>query len=136
MNTSTGYSGMGPNGNIWPMSELKISTALALNEIVNAPKEFVSSTPHLVVAQLDWIQTRYLFVKNNGSSSLSTVYKETKPLQSIEQDPGMSPRGVTGTLVIPIHAIAGSRRPQSRSIKDLTVRTLSFVNGIVTCQTR
>jgi ubiquitin-conjugating enzyme E2 Q len=119
-NTSTGYSGMGPNGNIWPMSELKVSTALALNEIVNAPKEFVSCSPHLVVAQLDWIQTRYLFVKNNGNNNLSAIPKETKPLQSIEQDPGMTPRGVTGTLAIPIHAIAGSRRPQSRSIRDLT----------------
>jgi len=64
-NTSIGYSGGYHGGygsaSYWPMSDLKISQALALNEIVNAPGEFVSKTPHLVVAQLDWIQTRYLF---------------------------------------------------------------------------
>lgn len=105
------------NGNHWPMSELKVSQALALNEIVNAPKEYVSMTPHLVVAQLDWIQTRYLFVKTGGSNhpvTTGAAAKETRPLESIDQDPSMTPRGVTDKLIIPVHAIAGSRRPKSR----------------------
>ncbi|KAF2706345.1 hypothetical protein K504DRAFT_386416 [Pleomassaria siparia CBS 279.74] len=124
LNTSIGYSGYGQTTQAWPMSELKISTALALNEIVNAPKEYVSSAPHLVVAQLDWIQTRYLFVKTSAThpetAAKGVVVKDVKPLQSIDQDPTMTPRGTMGTVVIPIHAIAGSRRPQSRSIKDAT----------------
>lgn len=49
LNTSIGYSDMHLHGNVtqgsqmcWPHSELKIVTALSLNEIVNAPDEFVS----------------------------------------------------------------------------------------------
>ena len=77
-----GYSSAG--GAVWPMSELKVSTAVALNEIVNAPKEFVSSSPHLVVAQLDWIQTRYLFVRNNSATNASLPSpKEARPVHSI-----------------------------------------------------
>ena len=51
---------------MWPHSQLRISDALSLNEIVNRPDKFQSSNPHLVVAQLDWIQTRYLFVRCNN----------------------------------------------------------------------
>ncbi|KGQ01286.1 hypothetical protein PAAG_12057 [Paracoccidioides lutzii Pb01] len=47
----------------WPQSKLEISYAASMNEVVNAPKEFVSKSPHLVVARLDWLQPRYLFVK-------------------------------------------------------------------------
>jgi ubiquitin-conjugating enzyme E2 Q len=46
LSTSTSYSNMGISGvttYLWPQSELKIHTALSLNEIVNAPAEFVSS---------------------------------------------------------------------------------------------
>ncbi|KAF2800670.1 hypothetical protein K505DRAFT_228315 [Melanomma pulvis-pyrius CBS 109.77] len=129
INTSMSYSGLGQSCYIWPMSELRVSTAMALNEIVNAPKEYVSSTPHLVVDQLHWIQTRYLFVKDNAANGTTAAVKENKPLQSIEQDPKMSPRGVTGELVIPIHAISGSRRPQSRSIKDFTKNKRQKASG-------
>ncbi|KAF1944782.1 hypothetical protein EJ02DRAFT_452121 [Clathrospora elynae] len=116
-NTSIGYSNMSYSNACWHMSELKIQQALALNEIVNAPKEFVSQTPHLVVAQLDWIQTRYLFVKTRSDSSVLTATSEadTKPLDCVEQDPQRTPRGVTGSLVIPIHAIAASRRPKVKT---------------------
>ncbi|KAH0359693.1 hypothetical protein KCU89_g19340, partial [Aureobasidium melanogenum] len=59
-NTSLGYSGMHPTyqGSVpgpymWPNSGLQISGAIALNEIVNAPEEFVHRTPHYVISQLD-----------------------------------------------------------------------------------
>jgi ubiquitin-conjugating enzyme E2 Q len=119
VNTSIGYSNMGYSPSSWPMSELKIQQALALNEIVNAPQEFVSQTPHLVVAQLDWIQTRYLFVKTRVDHTASTPAAQaaqaagTKPLDCVEQDPARTPRGVEGPLIIPIHAIAASRRPKA-----------------------
>jgi ubiquitin-conjugating enzyme E2 Q len=114
--TSIGYSSMGYGSTDWPMSELKIQQALALNEIVNAPKEFVSLTPHLVVAQLDWIQTRYLFVKTRLDHVATTSQAAaTKPLDCVEQDPSHTPRGVGGPLVIPIHAIAASRRPKAKA---------------------
>ncbi|KAF2193832.1 hypothetical protein K469DRAFT_712668 [Zopfia rhizophila CBS 207.26] len=123
VNTSIGYCGYGPTGTFWPQSELKVNSALALNEIVNAPKEYVSSSPHLVVAQLDWIQTRYLFIRTSTNANYATSpSKEVKPLQSIEQDPDMTPRGASDRLIIPLHAISGSRRPQFRSVKAANKR--------------
>jgi ubiquitin-conjugating enzyme E2 Q len=115
VNTSLGYSQHGA-ATYWGNSELKITQALALNEIVNAPKEFTSSSPHLVVPQVDWIQTRYLFVKTmQDYATVAPVDKGTKPHDFIEQDPQMTPRGVGDTLVIPIHAISGSRRPKPKA---------------------
>ncbi|KAL1801352.1 hypothetical protein ACET3X_001694 [Alternaria dauci] len=112
VNTSLGYSLIG--GGSWSMSELKVQQTLALNEIVNAPAEFVSQTPHLVVAQLDWIQTRYLFIKSRTDNTAATE-PGNKPLQCVQQDPTRTPRGVTGDLVIPLHAIAASRRPKAKA---------------------
>ena len=104
----TGFGG-------WPQSHLKISQALSLNEIVNAPQEFVSNRPHLVVAQLDWIQTRYLFVKCN----IPEISKEEKiPSQVFDQDPNYHPIGPTSqNIVIPITAVSKSRRPGSKGFK-------------------
>ncbi|KAE9985100.1 hypothetical protein EG328_007871 [Venturia inaequalis] len=127
--TSYGYSGMsyrgvggGPNG--WPSSLLKISCAMALNEIVNAPREYVSTTPHLVVAQLDWIQTRYLLVQCNG---------DVKPSDSSSsdamhvQDPQMTPNGQKGKVMIPIGAMPKSRRPD---LPTTTGRAKKKVKGL------
>ncbi|KAI4954846.1 hypothetical protein J4E86_006156 [Alternaria arbusti] len=113
VNTSLGYSSMS-YGAAWSMSELKVQQTLALNEIVNAPQEYVSQTPHLVVAQLDWIQTRYLFIKTRADN-VTAIDPGSKPLLCVDQDPLRTPRGVTGDLVIPIHAIAASRRPKAKS---------------------
>ncbi|KAK4455728.1 ubiquitin-conjugating enzyme E2 Q2 [Podospora aff. communis PSN243] len=66
--TSLGYVAAGAQA--WPNSELAISTCMSLNEIVNAPDEFVSKTPHYVVSQLDWHQCRYLFVKSGAMTRL------------------------------------------------------------------
>ncbi|KAL2135234.1 hypothetical protein VTI74DRAFT_9326 [Chaetomium olivicolor] len=59
--TSMGYTGSAAP--TWPNSDLGITSCLSLNEIINAPDEFVSSRPHYVVSQLDWHQCRYLFVQ-------------------------------------------------------------------------
>lgn len=106
--TSLGYSQMGSHA-LWSTSELKIQQVLALNEIVNAPAEFVSQNPHLVVAQLDWIQTRYLFVKTRTDTGSTAPDPGIKPMEFVEQDPKRTPNGINGPLVIPIHAIAASR---------------------------
>lgn len=111
--TSLGYSiGHAPAAGsyMWPQSSLKISQAIALNEIVNAPDEFVRKEPHLVVAQLDWIQTRYLFVK--CSMDNQTVVVDNPPTKVFEQDPAYSPTGAEGTkIIIPVIAVSKSRRP-------------------------
>ena len=88
--TSLSYTGYNYGGNThWPMSELRVNQALALNEVVNAPSEFVSSSPHLVVAQLDWIQTRYLFIRSTsdgtGAYSAGAYSVDKKTTDAIAQ---------------------------------------------------
>ena len=126
--TSLGYSGGGqyygaasiddgmPTWGTWPHSELRISQALVLNEIVNAPQQFVSCSPHLVVAQLEWIQSRYLFVRCN----MQTQKLEDKaPSEAYEQDPKYTPLGSANEkIVIPITAISKSRRPVPKAVKS------------------
>ncbi|KAL8923864.1 MAG: hypothetical protein Q9172_002952 [Xanthocarpia lactea] len=123
VSTSLGYSGGfhnrpsdgSPPGQ-WPQSHLKISQAIALNEIVNAPQQFVSQNPHLVVAQLDWIQTRYLFVKINNSTMFD---KDARPKEIYAQDPKYTPTGSDGQkIVIPITAVSKSRRPLTTESKN------------------
>ena len=60
--TSLGYAGAQQSYHRWPQSNLILTSIMSLNEIVNAPTEFVHTQPHYVVTQLDWIQPRYLFV--------------------------------------------------------------------------
>ena len=113
VHTSLGYSAMGGYGGSggapnWPNSDLKISSAISLNEVVNCPGEFVSSTPHYVVNQLDWIQTRYLFVKTGKPCHTTT----SAPIVSYQQDPARPAMGAGNTaVVIPITAVSKSRRP-------------------------
>lgn len=132
--TSMGYSGMGSypsrggygadegtRSGEWPQSQLRISQAIALNEIVNAPSEFVSKTPHLVVAQLDWIQSRYLFVRCNIQGM---QIEDNTPSQVYDQDPSYTPVGEKGTkLVIPITAVSKSRRPLSSDKASKVVKS-------------
>ena len=93
----------------WFNSQLRISSAIALNEIINAPTKFVSSSPYLVVAQLDWIQTRYLFVKCNIEGF---DVQESTPAQIYEQDTKWCARGSDGkNVVLPHNAVSKSRRP-------------------------
>ena len=122
--TSLGYSGAyypaygDGSAYGWPQSRLKISQAIALNEVVNAPDEFISKNPHLVVAQLDWIQSRYLFVRCNTGTQALVVEKE--PTEIFEQDPLYTPVGAEGAkIVVPITAVSKSRRPpEAKGIKS------------------
>lgn len=129
--TSVGYSSMGylsrgygggedftSTPGEWPHSQLKISQAIALNEIVNAPAQFVSKSPHLVVAQLDWIQSRYLFVRCNTQG---INLQDSPPTQVYEQDPTYTPVGEKNSqIVMPVTAVSKSRRPVSQIV---TVKT-------------
>lgn len=99
----------------WPHSQLKISEAIALNEIVNAPNQFVSHTPHLVIAQLDWIQSRYLFVRCNLPGQ---TIQDKPPTQEYFQDPAWTPLGSNREkIIIPITAVSKSRRPGTKTVK-------------------
>lgn len=125
--TSGGYSGMhrgmGGRSDSWPGSSLQISQAVALNEIVNAPEQFISNSPFYVVSQLDWIQTRYLFVKPAQiSSAPNQIEDRILTAGALEQDPTRKPTGPTSqALDLPPSAIPKSRRRTATSdsaIKD------------------
>lgn len=122
VSTSLTYSGshryasiITGSGALWPQSELGVTEAIALNEIVNAPDKFVSKAPYLVVSQLDWIQSRYLFVK---CSLLSTEMENKHPTKVYEQDPTWVPTGSCGErIAIPITVVSKSRRPAPKTVK-------------------
>ena len=127
--TSLGYSGIHYRGHygvsdgsplfnpwLWPSSQLHIDNALSLNEVVNRPDKFVNTNPHLVVAQLDWIQTRYLFVR---SSAQRGATEDVRPTESYAQDPKYTAMGATNAPIsIPITALSKSRRP----VKKISVK--------------
>ena len=127
--TSAGYAGMhgghgyggGYNGpSAWGQSVLRISTVLALNEIVNAPSEFISKEPFFVIEQLDWIQTRYLFVQISPKVETLEIGPEKEPQDCFVQDPRHPISGISGQIIIPRSAIKSgrgtedARRPQAQ----------------------
>lgn len=72
----------------WKNSEFPASRIAALCEIVNAPKQFVSSSPYLVVNKVEWIQTRYLLVQapsQHGISQDETITQHG--VQTVSLDP-------------------------------------------------
>lgn len=116
--TSIGYSGAGrfssntEASTNWRNSKLCISSALALNEVVNAPDEFVHKTPHYVVNQIDWIQTRFLFVKGNHRQLGHDFNNSTPPENVYIQDPGRTAIDEHNqAIIIPITAVSKSHRP-------------------------
>jgi ubiquitin-conjugating enzyme E2 Q len=133
--TSVGYSGMqGAYGidrrvtGSWPNSILRISSAMALNEIVNAPAEFQSCHPHYVVKQLDWIQTRFLFVKVSSKQDIVPISAERRPFDAHPQDPRRTPRGISDSIVIPtsaiksrnaVHDAEAAKKPATKKMKSL-----------------
>lgn len=107
LNTSIGYTRV-HGQNLWPQSVLKISMAMSLQEVVNAPTKFVCHNPHYVVSNIDWVQTRYLFIK----TSTARVTKSNAPINEYVQDPTRSVRNASGSLIqVPMTAVSKSRRP-------------------------
>jgi len=123
-----GSSGVPPN---WPSSLLHVNNALALSEIVNAPDEFVSRSPHLVIDKLHWIQTRYLFVQGSGARQLlGDTSTDRKPTIPHVQDPRMTPVNRSGErLIIPAAAIKQRKkggRPETQSRMQSPPKKMKF----------
>ena len=111
--TSSSYAGQRWHGSAstWPQSKLKISSAISLNEVVNSPSEFVSKSPHFVVAQLDWIQSRYLFVRCETLEDITEPTVTKAPSVYYAQDPSYTAMGPKGLpVVIPVTAVSQRRR--------------------------
>ena len=112
--TSIGYAG---GGQTWPHSDLSFNTCLSLCEVINAPNQFVSNTPHYVVDKPDWIQCRYLFVqtaagrlqqqRQSFSDQANKTATQARSNQTFyPQAPGREVYGPTGRpLQIPLSAI-------------------------------
>ncbi|MCJ1359462.1 MAG: hypothetical protein MMC33_009464 [Icmadophila ericetorum] len=113
---STYSMGYARGGKSWPNSGLQVESALSLNELVNAPKEFVTSANQIfVVAQLDWIQTRYLFARCKAAT-LGDV--APAPPNPCIQDEVYRPHGITGKhVLIPAKATSQSRQNEMIAIK-------------------
>ncbi|KAK5106736.1 hypothetical protein LTS08_000858 [Lithohypha guttulata] len=111
----SGHYSLAGSRNGWPNSELKVSGAMSLNEVVNKPDSYVSRSPHYVVGEIDWIQTRYLVVKTNVTHTKG----EQADMETIAQDPAHTAMGMSQEAVqIPITAVARSRRPKEILQKD------------------
>ncbi|OJD12548.1 hypothetical protein AJ78_06875 [Emergomyces pasteurianus Ep9510] len=127
----------------WRQSQLKILSAISLNEVVNAPNEFVSKSPHFVVSQLDWIQPRYLFVSCQYPE-LSTKDRIERKSLSIwhSQDPTYTAMGPNGNPIkIPVTAVSQARRtgvyvpdPQEASAENINAAPPPATQGSVDVQ--
>ena len=108
--TSLGYASRGNTKvNEWPQSKLEIQMAISLNEVVNAPSEFVSSSSCYVVNKLDWIQPRYLFIECR-SQTFGQSRAKSKPSAVCPQEPSRAAHGPNGAAVtIPISALSSPR---------------------------
>ncbi|KAI5798015.1 hypothetical protein DFH27DRAFT_97404 [Peziza echinospora] len=109
-------------GSTWRQSNLNATHAVSLNEIINVPHQFVSKTPHLVIDQLDWIQTRYLFVYSPTLNKNPRQNDTLKPPRSfLKQDPNWVPVNDRGEkLIIPTGAttsrgVSAPEKPQPAS---------------------
>lgn len=61
-----------------------MGVAISLNEIINLPTGYKSSNPHYVVDNLDWFQTRFLFVKSYQQAPVAAPSISRK-IQSVAQ---------------------------------------------------
>jgi ubiquitin-conjugating enzyme E2 Q len=120
--TSRGYTAQHNVFSLWPQTRLKILQVISLNEVVNAPKEFVCQRPHYVVQHLDWIQPRYLFVKfqdpDLARSSISqrlslNGHDEHLVYKQDERHSALGPGGAT--INIPISILRGQRGKSIRA---------------------
>jgi ubiquitin-conjugating enzyme E2 Q len=109
----------------WPNSTLNIQKAVALNEVVNAPAEFVHSSSCYVVKQLDWIQPRYLIIEYRNAA-LNLGDASVNPSIVYTQDPKHCALGPGGeALTIPISAVSShqsdvySAAPNLRACKKV-----------------
>ncbi|KAH6672966.1 hypothetical protein B0J14DRAFT_654691 [Halenospora varia] len=119
--TSTSYAQPRTNS-AWKGSELQISSAMSLNEIVNCPTKFTSSNPYVVVQHVDWIQCRYLLVQTANSSDpygygtgrattgAVDANSTTNTLNEVVQDSRLTAKSTLNKPVgIPLCAITTSR---------------------------
>ncbi|PKY02023.1 hypothetical protein P168DRAFT_320583 [Aspergillus campestris IBT 28561] len=107
----------------WCNSALGIQMAVSLNEVVNSPKAFMHCSNFCyVVSQLDWIQTRYLFVRVSTSPWNETTRQ--RPTVTCIQDPLYTAIGPTGEAICVPISVTSTRRDTSASSKKSLFKKL------------
>lgn len=105
-NVSMGYAAPGLR-QTWPNSDLNVSQAISMCEVVNKTEAFVATQPHLVVNQVDWIQCRFLFARVNPTAAAVDPQVSFPQGRKLVGEPGSS--GYYDDLSI--------RGPSSESVK-------------------
>lgn len=111
----------------WPNSQLEVTEAISLCEVVNKPDLFVFKRPHYVVDRVEWIQCRYLYVKVKPTDMAhDNPFPGRQPKDSegyIAQDPSVHLKGMNGeAFEVPLAAVpAGRRDGMRRSAKTGTL---------------
>ncbi|KAL6854133.1 hypothetical protein J3F83DRAFT_497065 [Trichoderma novae-zelandiae] len=109
-----------PTATYWPNSVLKPSSAISICEVVNRCDDFVKTTPHYVVNQIEWIQCRYLFVSVEPNAEALREPFPTQPRVPctgyVAQDPSRQLlAGPDKEAKIPLSAVPSNRRPLAHS---------------------
>ncbi|KAL6799221.1 hypothetical protein GGI42DRAFT_355567 [Trichoderma sp. SZMC 28013] len=111
----------------WPNSLLKPFAAISICEVVNRCSEFVRTTPHYVVKQIEWIQCRYLFVSVDPTIEAMQQPFPTKPTETctgyVPQQPSRALCSSTNVKVqIPLSALPSNRRHLGQRKKTISDR--------------
>ncbi|OHE99217.1 polymerase [Colletotrichum orchidophilum] len=97
----------------WTGSELKLSAAMSLCEIINRPAKFKSISPYYVVDEVNWIQCRYLVIQRKHASTQEAT-PAPKP-EYISQHPQWKVLGI-GKIEVDVPAAALPRWRQKSTV--------------------
>ncbi|KND94363.1 Poly [ADP-ribose] polymerase 8 [Tolypocladium ophioglossoides CBS 100239] len=105
----------------WPNSQLVVTEAISVCEVVNRPDMFVSKQPHYVVDRVEWIQCRYLYVKVSPTDMAhDDPFPGRQPKDSegyIAQDPRVCLKGMKAwPFQVPLAAVPACRRDGMRRL--------------------
>ncbi|KAJ7213658.1 hypothetical protein B0H12DRAFT_1061615 [Mycena haematopus] len=87
----------------WRKSKLGPTTCCALAEVVNLPQKFVSSNPHFVVKDTEWIMCRYLLIKGlePPTTDPSTIKAKKNVIPLVKLDPAQPITLMNKALQVP-----------------------------------
>ncbi|KAJ7320981.1 hypothetical protein DFH08DRAFT_713280 [Mycena albidolilacea] len=100
--TSMGHYAAGGRA-CWRKSKLGPTSCVALAEVVNLPHKFVSSNPHFVVKDTEWIMCRYLLIKGLEApvADQSSKTKKKGAIPLVKLDPAQTITLMNKALQVP-----------------------------------
>ncbi|KAJ6550837.1 hypothetical protein DFH09DRAFT_1039150 [Mycena vulgaris] len=87
----------------WRKSKLGPTSCVAVAEVVNLPHQFVSSNPHFVIKDTEWIMCRYLLIKGIDLSADAAGKKKTgaSAIPFVKLDPAQPITMMSKQLQVP-----------------------------------